>query len=346
MSKAANKAARLGQIEALLLAHPEGLKAAEIARKLEVNRSTIGRNLADVPKHIYLDDLDEDRWKIDRSVYLVNVRFNLHEAMSVHLSTRLLANHMDKKSPHAAAALRKMGESLEKLAPQISHHLNQSASVMDDESTRHDPRFLEVVEKLTLAWAEQKRVTIWHRAKDNRIYDYDFAPYFIEPYAAGKTTHVLGVHGPNDKRITFKIERIERIEPQKVSYEIPISFEPRLYLQDSWGIWYSEREPWDVVLKFHPRVVRRVMETTWHTNEDKEEQPDGYLIWKAKIVEPQEMMPWIRGWGADVEVLEPTEVREAMMGEARGLAELYGLSVVSQADASQSSILDDFFGDA
>lgn len=346
MSKAANKAARLGQIEALLLAHPEGLKAAEIARKLEVNRSTIGRNLADVPKHIYLDDLDEDRWKIDRSVYLVNVRFNLHEAMSVHLSTRLLANHMDKKSPHAAAALRKMGESLEKLAPQISHHLNQSASVMDDESTRHDPRFLEVVEKLTLAWAEQKRVTIWHRAKDNRIYDYDFAPYFIEPYAAGKTTHVLGVHGPNDKRITFKIERIERIEPQKVSYEIPISFDPRLYLQDSWGIWYSENEPQDVVLKFHPRVVRRVMETTWHTNEDKEEQPDGYLIWKAKIVEPQEMMPWIRGWGADVEVLEPTEVREAMMGEARGLAELYGLSVVSQADASQSSILDDFFGDA
>lgn len=346
MSKAANKAARLGQIEALLLAHPEGLKAAEIARKLEVNRSTIGRNLADVPKHIYLDDLDEDRWKIDRSVYLVNVRFNLHEAMSVHLSTRLLANHMDKKSPHAAAALRKMGESLEKLAPQISHHLNQSASVMDDESTRHDPRFLEVVEKLTLAWAEQKRVTIWHRAKDNRIYDYDFAPYFIEPYAAGKTTHVLGVHGPNDKRITFKTERIERIEPQKVSYEIPTSFDPRLYLQDSWGIWYSENEPQDVVLKFHPRVVRRVMETTWHSNEVKEEQPDGYLIWKAKIAEPQEMMPWIRGWGADVEVLEPQEVREAMMGEARGLAELYGLSVVFQADASQSSILEDFFGDA
>lgn len=86
MSKAANKAARLGQIEALLLAHPEGLKAAEIARKLDVNRSTIGRNLADVPKHIYLDDCDEDRWKIDRSNYLVNVRLNLHEAMAVHLS--------------------------------------------------------------------------------------------------------------------------------------------------------------------------------------------------------------------------------------------------------------------
>lgn len=346
MSKAANKAARLGQIEALLLAHPEGLKAAEIAKKLEVNRSTIGRNLADVPKHIYLDDLDDNRWKIDRGNYLVNVRLNLHEAMAVHLSTRLLANHMDKKSPHAASALRKLGESLGKLAPQISHHLNLSAAVMDDESTRHDPRFLDVVEKLTLAWAEKKRVKIWHRAKDNRIYDYDFSPYFLEPYAAGKTTHVLGVHGAKDNRITFKVERIERIEAQEGTYQIPEAFDPRDYLKDAWGIWYSENEPRAIVLKFHPRVVRRVKETTWHSNEEKVEQPDGYLLWTAKIAEPQEMLPWIRGWGADVEVLEPLLIRENLRGEARAMAELYGLSTSSSENNANQSVLDDFFGDA
>lgn len=344
MSKAANKAARLTQIEALLLAHPEGLKAAEIARKLDVNRSTIKRNLADVPKHIYLDYMDEDRWKIDRSNYLVHLKLSLHEAMAVHLSTRLLANHMDKKNPHAASALRKLGESLSKLAPRISQHLNLSAEVMDDESTRHDPRFLEVIEKLTLSWAEKRRVKVWHRGKDNRIHEYDFAPYLIEPYAAGKTSHVLGVHGPNNRRITFKVERIERIESQREGYEIQDDFDPRIYLQDSWGIWYSHAEPQEVVLKFHPRVVRRVKETTWHGNEDKNEQQDGYLIWKAKIAEPQEMMYWIRGWGADVEVLEPAEVREIMMGEARAMTELYGIDVGSQT--VQSSTLNDFFGDS
>lgn len=334
MSKAANKAARLTQIEALLLAHTEGLIAAEIARKLEVHRSTILRCLPDLPKHIYVDDMDEDRWKIDRSNYLVNLKLSLHEAMAVHLSTRLLANHMDKKSPHAASALRKLGESLSKLAPRISQHLNLSAEVMDDESTRHDPRFLEVIEKLTLSWAEQRRVKVWHRGKDNRIHEYDFAPYLIEPYAAGKTSHVLGVHGPNDKRITFKVERIERIESQREGYEIPDDFDPRIYLQDSWGIWYSHAEPQDVVLKFHPRVVRRVMETTWHGNEDKNEQQDGYLIWKAKIAEPQEMMYWIRGWGADVEVLEPAEVRMLLLRDVKRLMQTYQLEGDTSSAAS------------
>lgn len=346
MSRAANKSARLGQIEALLLAHPEGLKAAAIARKLSVHRSTILRYLPDLPKHIYVDDLDDDRWKIDRSNYLVNVRLTLHEAMSVHVAARLLATRMDKKNPHAAAALRKLGESLDRLAPRIGKHLMLSASAMDDDAQRYDPKYLEVLEKLTLAWAEGHRVRIWHRGKNGRIHEYDFAPYFIEPYAVGQTTHVIGVHGPHQKRITFKIERIERIEPLRDSYEIPHTFDPRALLADAWGIWYSDQEPVTVGLKFHPRVARRVRETRWHRNEKLTEEPNGYLIWKARVAEPQEMVPWIRGWGADVEVLEPLALRETLMGEARAMAEMYGWDVGnSHTDPTHSSTLADFFSD-
>ncbi|MBU0703192.1 MAG: helix-turn-helix domain-containing protein, partial [Chloroflexi bacterium] len=48
MERATSKAERLLQIEALLLAHPEGLTQAEIARRLKVNRSTIYRYLPDL----------------------------------------------------------------------------------------------------------------------------------------------------------------------------------------------------------------------------------------------------------------------------------------------------------
>ncbi|MGB9632262.1 MAG: WYL domain-containing protein, partial [Chloroflexaceae bacterium] len=58
---------------------------------------------------------------------------------------------------------------------------------------------------------------------------------------------------------------------------------------------------------------------------------------------PREMLPWIRGWGADVEVLAPKELREALMGEAKALAELYGWHV-SSSPTGKSSTLDDFFG--
>ena len=63
MTRAENKASRLLEIEALLLAHPEGLNQAEIARRLGVNRSTILRNLADVP-NIYQEE--DGRMRIDR----------------------------------------------------------------------------------------------------------------------------------------------------------------------------------------------------------------------------------------------------------------------------------------
>jgi CRISPR-associated endonuclease/helicase Cas3 len=35
------------------------------------------------------------------------------------------------------------------------------------------------------------------------------------------------------------------------------------------------------------------------------------------------MLPWVRGWGADCEVLEPKELRDALVREAQELAELY-----------------------
>ena len=79
-----------------------------------------------------------------------------------------------------------------------------------------------------------------------------------------------------------------------------------------------------VVLRFHPRVAQRVQETRWHTSQQVEEQKGGYLIWRAQVAEPQEMLPWIRGWGADCEVLKPDGLRETLMGETCRLVELYG----------------------
>ncbi|MCB8979869.1 MAG: CRISPR-associated helicase Cas3' [Ardenticatenaceae bacterium] len=331
MSRSGKKANRLLQIEALLLAHPEGLTQADIARKLQVNRSTVGRYFVDLPGHIYLDDLDGNKWKVDREGYLVNVRFNLHEALAIHLATRLLATRMDKQNPHAAAALRKLGVSLERLAARISAHIKQSADVMDDAARRHDPLYMQVLEKLTRAWAEGRKVEVWHRHEPTgSVHKYKFAPYFVEPYAIGQTTHVIGWREPPGAMRTFKIERIERIELLAESYTIPADFNLRQFLTDAWGIWYTEEEPQKVVLRFSRSVANRVRESRWHESEQLVEEVDGRLLWQAQVAEPQEMLPWIRGWGADVEVVGPESLRRTLEREARRLAELYGVRAVEK----------------
>ena len=317
------KADRLMEIELLLLDHPEGLTPAEIARRLGVNRSTIGRYYPNLRGYIQVDPVS-GRWQIDRAAYPVHVRFTLHEALAVHLAARLLATRMERQNPHAAAALRKLGLSLQRLAPFISTHLAQSASVMDDAARHRDPRYLHVLETLTLAWAQGRKVRVWHRTEPGApVFEYLFAPYFIEPYAVGQSTHVIGLREPPGKLRTFKIERIEHAELTSDPYTLPPGFDPRDVLADAWGIWYTEGEPQTVTLRFHPRAAARVRETRWHASETLTDLPDGSLLWSARVAEPREMLPWVRGWGADVEVLEPPSLREALRREAHRLYHLY-----------------------
>jgi CRISPR-associated endonuclease/helicase Cas3 len=345
MERAANKADRLLQLEYLLLAHSQGLHRAEIARRLGVHRSTVGRDIDELSRRVPIWE-DDNLLGINRDDYLTHVRLTIHESMALHLAARLMATRTDKHNPHAAAALRKLGSALEKFSPQVSRHLLASADVMDDAAQRHDPVYLEVLETLTRAWSQGQIVHLWHRHEQTgRVFEYDFAPYFIEPYAIGQTTHVIGWREPPGAKRTFKIERIQRIELTDRSYTIPEDFNPRELLADAWGIWYTEAEPVEVVLKFHPRVVQRVHETRWHRSERLEPQTDGSLVWRAKVAETQEMLPWIRGWGADVKVIEPLELQETLMGEARAMAELYGWYVSSRSPEAPSSTLDDFFGD-
>ena len=345
MKRAEGKAVRINQIERLLWSHPEGLSRTEIARRIGVHRSVITKYLDqdDLPPNIYEDELDGKRLKIDRGADLTRASFTLHEVMAIHLATRLLATRTDKQNPHAASALRKLGMALQRLDENVSGHLLRSADVMDEDASYRDPVYLEVLETLTEAWASSRKVRVSHQMGDGRIFDYTFSPYFIEPYAIGQTAHVLGLREPPGKVRTFKVERLRSAEILREEYELPASFDPGELLRHAWGIWYTEAEPQEVILRFHPRVVQRVQESTWQRGETTELQADGYLLWRGEVAEPKEMLPWIRGWGADCEVLEPVELRETLIGEAKAMAELYGW-YVSTSPESHKTTVDDFFG--
>ncbi len=317
MSRIENKIMRLSQIEALLMDNPEGLTQADLAQCLGVHRSTILRNLADIQAPVYED---HGRLFLDREAYLVNLRLTLHEALSIHLAGRFMSTCME----HVASALRKLGISLEKLAPLISHFVRNSANTFDDDSKRQDPHYLQVLEKITLAWAEKRQVQLWYRgAEENVVKEYIFCPYFVEVSAVGQAIYAIGRIEPEKKMRTFKIERVERIELRKEAYTIPKSFDPQQLLSQAWGIWFTSQEPVKIRLRFSARVAARVKETRWHPTEQVTEQPDGSLLWSASIAEPREMLPWVRGWGADVEVLEPEELRETILNELMQAVAIY-----------------------
>lgn len=326
MNPSAKKAGRLLQVEALLLAnYPQAMTQAELARRLGVDRSTINRYVTDLPDSIYMDD--DGRLSINIKASMVNLRLNLDETLAVHLGARLMATRMDRHNPHAAAALRKLALAVEDLAPHLHRHLLAAANTMDDPTLqRQDSVFREVLETLNLGWATGRKIWVDHQpAGETRIDRYLFSVYFIEPYAVGQSTHVIGRREPPGELRTFKVERIIGANLTTSEYQVPADFDAEALLRQAWGIWYTERPPVTVRLRFAASAATRVRESRWHPTENTQELPDGRLNWQAEIAEPREMLPWIRGWGADVEVLEPPELRSALKREARGLAELYGV---------------------
>jgi len=91
-----------------------------------------------------------------------------------------------------------------------------------------------------------------------------------------------------------------------------------------------------VVLRFSPQVKRRVLETRWHPSQETIEDPEktGWLRWQVDVADTLDLLPWVRGWGADVEVLEPKELKMSIVRDVKRLSRMYELEspVESKSD--------------
>ncbi len=120
------------------------------------------------------------------------------------------------------------------------------------------------------------------------------------------------------------MHRIRSARLTTLTFTPRYEFNPSQLLNHAWGIWYGS-SPSRVVLKFSSKMAWRVLETRNHPSEKIEMLPDGSLIWSVDITGIQELVPWIRGWGADVEVLEPESLRHTLRDEVMAMVSLYAL---------------------
>jgi CRISPR-associated endonuclease/helicase Cas3 len=88
-------------------------------------------------------------------------------------------------------------------------------------------------------------------------------------------------------------------------------------------------------------ATRRVRESVGHQSAERRDLPTGGCELTLEVSEVMEMVPWIRSWGPQVEVLEPAWLREQMLGEARRLGEIYGSNA---REVELADVFDDFFG--
>lgn len=328
MSRALTKAERLLQLEALLLLHPEGMRRTQIAARLGVDRSTAGRYVSELTDLVPIVEEDDGRLWIDRCRYLSLVRLSANEIESIRIAFRLFCRKIRLPFPHAAASLRKLAIAAERASTLLSRRLSDTADSLDTHSfPRFTRKYRQVLETLIAASSEHRTVRLRHLSLRRReTDDYRYQPYCLEPYPDGNSLHAVGFCPELGEMRTFKLERIRWVRLTDEIFEPPADFDIDAYTSAAWGIWgRSDGKPVRVELLFSPAVAERVQETVWHESQSLEERPGGSLLFRAAVAEPLEMYPWIRGWGADVEILKPKGLRERFREEVGRMKEMYGI---------------------
>ncbi len=290
-----------------------------LAEKLGVSRETVFRDRKDLMLEYPVEQDEEGRWHLPRAKLISEIKLNLHEALSLYLAGRKTSRQTRFHQPHTVNAVEKLAATLRQ--PMTDRLLRSAERLMGQEK---NPDKVRIIETLAQAWVEQRKVRIEYQALgSDGLTRHTISPYLIEPSIWSDSVYVIAQSDFNDQTFAFKMDRILSAFLSGETFDIPESFDDEQLLKHAWGIWYADRDPVTVRLRFSPAVTRRVKESIWHPLEKVEDIEDGGCIWSADVAEWREMLPWVRGWGADCEVLEPKELREALTREAQSLAELY-----------------------
>ena len=318
-----DRLARMLRVVTVLRGHPDGIRPAEIARRVGVATRTVYRDLRALEEEVGVAVWSEDgRWGVVSEEFLPPLKLTLDEAMAVVLSSRLMVRYADKYDPDLASAFEKLEEVL---PATLAGHVERTLDVLAQHP--RDAAFSERVHRLTRAWAERRVVEVEYEparyAPEAAPRRAVVRPFLIEPSLQTHALYLIGWDEGRGGLRTFKIERIREVSVTPRTFEPPEEGALEGDLRRAWDI-IADQPATAVVLRFDPGVAARVGETTWHPTQRLEPQPDGSLLFRATVAGTIEIRLWILSWGDAVEVLEPAALREDVAATFRRAAERYG----------------------
>ena len=327
MSHAMNRFERVRNAERLWM--ERAWTDRELAEKLGVKRNAINKDrnalMQLAGEDIFIAEA-ENRYRLDKSKYLPNLRLNRPMAAIVYAKLKKLARHTPNPDTDTLRLLRDLGVVLHQ--PLMDRLLRVSDALPFDETAL---KCKTVFEKIVDCWLDGHIVSINYLSLGEiEPLPHRVHPYLIEPSPWNESNYLIGYSERTKKVHSFKLDRVVAANDTTQPADIPKDFDEDKLLQLAWGIWLGDSAE-SVRLRFKHgtdgKATQRLRETKWHPLEKIDDSPaNGDLIWSAPIANWRELKPWVIGWGASCEVLEPEALRQTVIRETMALANLYGLS--------------------
>ena len=174
-----------------------------------------------------------------------------------------------------------------------------------------DPALLE---RIVGAVIHGRHLRLTYDAGSNDAEPFTFV---LEPYTLAMvrgTFYLLGVRGGYSDVRSYSVLRILEAEPVPGTRVVrPAGFDPGALFDGHFGAFAppDEGDTFEVTLSFapHPWLDRYLRERRWHATQRFGSTHDGRLRMSMTVRNLDALVPWVRSFGPDVEVLAPDSLR-------------------------------------
>lgn len=129
----------------------------------------------------------------------------------------------------------------------------------------------------------------------------------------------------------YSLDRFVDMEELEECFELPKGFDAEEYFRNYFGVIIGE-EPEDVKIRVVPDQVKYFQTLPLHESQKEAVQEDGSSVFSYHIAPTFDFVQEILSHGADVEVLEPAELRERISEDVARMASCYLVPAAGSGD--------------
>jgi predicted DNA-binding transcriptional regulator YafY len=299
--------------------------ARRLAEACEVSRRTIYRDLTilEAAGLTVLYRPDRQGYQLERKCLLQPIQLDDREALALLIVSRLggVPDPLGSLLPARSA----LGKLIQALPGEIRQRMTRCSELIpEDVSTlTFPPERQSIYQTILSALWDAKRLRIWYReAGRGRTAATTLNLYRL---ARIQSRWSLVGHSSSDRKVqAIGIACIERLELTDETYAIPPRFSLERFLQKS----NRRKSPraLEVQLRFTPRVASAVRDIPLSRDQSQSVGPAGELNLFLTVDTLDDVVFWFLGFGDQVELVKPPELRTALRDWARRIARLHSRS--------------------
>lgn len=304
------------------------LNASQLAKKLEVSRSTVMRDI-DFLRDRYGAPLEFDKsrngyYYTDTTFFVKSLMLSEGDLFAVSAVLPLLQQY--RNTPIAAS----MEQILKKIAEMLPDKVSVDALFLNNEiSFISDP--LPIIEE-TVFYAvfeginSQKTLQFEYKSLSRDTYTLrEVDPYHVV-CQKGNWYMLAFCHTHKNVRV-FSLARIRHITTTDKKFSVPVDFCAESYFDTDFGVWNNGTEPLKIELEFAPTIKTYIIERKWHKTQCIKRQNDGTVYLSFMTNQIQEVLHWVMSFGSAVKVLGPEVLINTVAQEIEKMSIFYKKSI-------------------